>query len=82
MDLQENFKFFEKNRDGLVAKYKGKFIVISSCKVISVHDSFVDGAVSARKKYNDGEYIVKHCIAKEDEKPINFYSRVGVKEQV
>ena len=78
MELQKNFKYFDDNRDALVEKYRGKYVVIHNSAVMSEHDSFAEAAVSARQKYKDGEFIVKHCIPKSEETPIHFYSRVGV----
>ena len=77
-ELQRNFKYFEKNRNAYVKKYRGKFVVISNCAFVSAHESFADAVISARKTFKDGEYIVKHCIPKSEEEPIHFYSRVGV----
>jgi len=36
--LETEWEFYENNRDGLVEKYSGKYIVISGDKVVSAYD--------------------------------------------
>ncbi len=38
--LEKEYQFFQENRNSLIAKYSGRFIVIVGNKVIGDYDSF------------------------------------------
>ena len=64
--LETEWEFYENNRDELVEKYCGKFVVISGNKVVSAYD---DEKIAYRETVKDiplGSFMI-HRVAEEEE---------------
>ena len=64
--LETEWEFYENNRDELVEKYCGKFVVISGNRVVSAYD---DEKIAYRETVKDiplGSFMIHH-IAEEEE---------------
>jgi hypothetical protein len=64
--LDAEWEFYEKNRDGLVEKYCGKYIVISGDKVVSAYDDEQIAYRETIKSIPLGSFMIHH-VAEEEE---------------
>jgi len=64
--LEAEWDFYEKNRNELVEKYCGKFIVISGDKIVSVYDDGRKAYIETVKTIPPGSFMIHH-IAEEEE---------------
>ncbi|MBI9008450.1 MAG: hypothetical protein JEZ05_00335 [Tenericutes bacterium] len=72
--LLSEFEFFATNKEELLKKYYGKFIVIKDQKVQGKYNSIEEAIVSGMKSFELGTFLVKQCIPGSDEQ--TFHSRV------
>ena len=54
--LQKQLEYFKKHQDELVAKYKGKFIVIKDEAVLGVYDTEMEAYTDAKNKFELGTF--------------------------
>lgn len=59
--LDNNYTFFESNFDELYKKYPNKFVVIKSCSVIGVYDSFNAAYNETIKNEEIGTFLIQEC---------------------
>ena len=78
MEFEKNINYFESVRDKLAKEHKGKFVLISGQKIISFHDTRIDGVKEARTKFEPGFFIVMKCVPIEEEEVHVLHSRAGV----
>jgi len=64
--LEAEWEFYENNRDELVEKYCGKFVVISGDKVVSAYDDEKAAYRETVKTIPLGSFMIHH-IAEEEE---------------
>jgi hypothetical protein len=64
--LEAEWEFYEKNRDELVEKYCGKYVVISKNRVVSVYDDQKTAYRKTVKTLPLGSFMIHH-VAKEEE---------------
>jgi hypothetical protein len=64
--LEAEWEFYENNRDELVEKYCGKFVVISGDKVVSAYDDEKTAYRETVKSIPLGSFMIHH-IAEEEE---------------
>ena len=64
--LNTEWDYYEKNRDELVEKYCGKFVVISGDKVVSAYDDEKMAYKETVKSIPLGSFMIHH-IAEEEE---------------
>ena len=70
-------KFFQDNKENLLAKYEGKYVVIKGKAVIGIFDNRIKAIEATRKDHELGTFLVQHVV-KESE--IFFHSRVRIKK--
>ena len=73
--LDAEWEFYENNREELVEKYCGKYVVISGCKVISVYDDDNTAFRETVEKIPLGSFMIHHVL--EEEEVINLSPFVG-----
>ena len=78
MEFEKNINYFESVRDKLATENKDKYVLISGQKIISFHDTRVDGVKEARQKFKPGFFIVMKCVPIEEEEIHVLHSRAGV----
>ena len=64
--LESEWEFYEKNRDDLVEKYCGKYVVISGNKVVSAYD---DEKIAYRETVKNiplGSFMIHHVMEEEE----------------
>ena len=64
--LETEWEFYENNRDELVEKYCGKYIVISGNKVISVYDDENVAYFETAKTIPPGSFMIHHVMEEEE----------------
>ena len=64
--LEAEWKFYENNRNDLVEKYCGKFVVISGDKVVAAYDDEKAALRETIKTIPLGSFMIHH-IAEEEE---------------
>ena len=75
--LQSEFEYYLAHQDDLVAKYRGRFIVIKDCKVIGDYSSELEAVTEASKSHKMGTFLVQHCEPGEESTTQVFHSQVA-----
>ena len=76
--LKKEFEFYKKNQKNLVAKYKGKFVVIKDEEVKNVYNTEIEAYEEAQKEYKLGSFLLQKVEEGENNYSQTFYSRVSV----
>jgi hypothetical protein len=71
--LDQEMKTYEANKDDLLARAKGKFVLIKGDKILGIFESQVDAVNQGYKELGLVPFLVKEV--QELETPIHFYSR-------
>ncbi|MDZ4713195.1 MAG: hypothetical protein SGI89_12845 [bacterium] len=74
--LEKEFKYYIKNQEELVKKYKGKFLVIIGEKVVGDFIDKVTAYNESVKKYELGTFLIQQCLPGKDNYTQTFTSRV------
>lgn len=74
--LEKEFKYFLDHQEELVAKYKGKFIVIVGEEVVGAYDAEGEAYSESIKTYELGTFLIQKCEAGEEPYTEVFHSRV------
>ena len=74
--LETEWEYYENNRDELVEKYCGKYVVISGNKVISAYDDENVAYFETIKTIPLGSFMIHHVM--EDEEVFQLSPFVGV----
>lgn len=75
-NIDAEYKYFEDNRQELLKKFRGKFIVIKQSKVIGSYDSEADAYSETIKLHKLGTFLIQLCLPDKDLPPQVFHSRV------
>ena len=71
--LDNEYKYYQDNKEHFLSQYEGKFIVIKNKEVIGVFDDKITAVEETRKKHELGTFIVQEVIKND---VITFHSRV------
>ncbi len=77
--LEKEFKYYIKNQEELVKKYKGKFLIIKDEKVVGDYIDKVTAYNESVKKYELGTFLIQQCLPGKDNYTQTFTSRVIIK---
>ena len=72
--LEKEYQYFQDNRDSLVEKYSGRFIVIVGNKVEGGYDSFEEAFYKSQETNELGGFLIQECSNNEPSQV--FHSRV------
>jgi hypothetical protein len=64
--LEAEWEFYESNRNELVEKYCGKYIVISGDKVVSAYDDENEAYFETVKTIPRGSFMIHHVMEEEE----------------
>jgi hypothetical protein len=65
---KENYKFFDLNRDAIVAGHIGEYVLIRDCAVIGYFTERMSAYVPlAHTHAEPGSYLIQQCLAEEEE---------------
>ncbi|MEE8483150.1 MAG: DUF5678 domain-containing protein [Nitrospinota bacterium] len=74
--LEKEFKYYIAHQDELVAKYKGKYIVIKGESVIGSYDDEIKALEQTSKNHELGTFLVQKCEPGKENYTQSFHSRV------
>lgn len=76
--LEAEYKYFETNKDEILAKASKRFVVIVGEKVIAEYDDKVIAIQETSKTHKLGTFLVQDLSEKDSDSVIRFHSRVYV----
>jgi hypothetical protein len=76
--LEKEFQFFLKHQDELVAKYRGKFVVIKGEEVLGAYDDENDAIRETSLAHELGTFLVQKCEPGSESYTHTFHSRVAL----
>ncbi|NQV14301.1 hypothetical protein HQ531_02500 [bacterium] len=75
--LEKEYKYYESNKEDLVAKYSGQFIVIYGDKIVGAYTSREDALTQSIKKYKIGAFLIQEVASSSDDDVMMFHSQVA-----
>ena len=61
-EVKKNYTFFKSKLPELLARHKGKYIVIRNEEIVGIYDSDVDALLAAKEKFSDEMYSIQQII--------------------
>jgi Family of unknown function (DUF5678) len=77
MALDKEFKYYLDNQADLVAKYRGKFVVIREDQVVGAYADEVEAVMETSKKFELGTFLVQKVEPGSESYTQTFHSRVA-----
>jgi hypothetical protein len=74
--IMNEYKFYSKNRNKLLKKYQGKYLVIFNKEVVGSYGNEFIAYKESVKKYKLGTFLIQLCLPEDKIKPQMFQSRV------
>jgi hypothetical protein len=75
--LQQEFDYYLKHQDELVARYNGRVLVIHGQRVEGDYSTELEALQAASKKYSPGTVLIQRCEPGRDGYTQTFHSRVS-----
>lgn len=75
--LQKEFQWFLSNRQELLEKYSGRYVVIMKDKVVGDYGTLDDAYTESKKKFELGNFLIQLVAPDEDSFTQTFHSRVA-----
>ena len=66
--LQREFHWYLANRDELVKRYRGRYVVISEQAILADYATAADAYQATVKTHKPGTFIIRRCIPAEEER--------------
>ncbi len=76
--LNHEFKWFLKNRDDLIRRYEGHFLVIKNQEILGVYDDDMDAIRHTISDHELGTFLVQKCTSDPYSITAKFHSWVRV----
>jgi hypothetical protein len=76
--LEKEFRYYLDHQDELVARYKGKYVVIKNGEVIGDYDDETEAIRETSKTYELGTFLVQKCEPGSESYTQVFHSRVAL----
>lgn len=76
-ELMKEFDYYLEHQKELVAKYRGKFVVIKGREVIGVFDSELEAIKETSKHHELGTFLVQKCEPGAESYTHTYHSRVA-----
>jgi hypothetical protein len=77
MALEKEFRYYLDNQADLVAKYRGKFVVIRENQVVGAYADEVEAVMETSKKFELGTFLVQKVEPGTESYTQTFHSRVA-----
>jgi hypothetical protein len=74
--LQNEFDWYLSHQVELVRMYNGKHLVIKDEKVVGAYDTPLEAYINAKKKFEQGTFLIQLCTPGEEAYTATFHSRV------
>jgi hypothetical protein len=78
MKLVDNFHYYVKHHDELVAKYDGRWIVLNNCKVQGDFDTMDEAQKYGREHFGSNKFIIYQVAPGKENYTITYHPRVCV----
>ncbi|MGD0016547.1 MAG: hypothetical protein ABSC38_03395 [Verrucomicrobiia bacterium] len=75
--LEKEFQYYLEHQDELVAKYKGRVIVIKDGAVVGDYDNEIIAVQETQKVYPLGTFLIQRCEPGRANYTRTFHSRVA-----
>ena len=75
--LEKEFHYYLQNKDDLIKKYEGKYLLIKEEEVIGSYESEIEAYTEAQKQFELGTFLIQPCVRGEDSEQQTFHSRVS-----
>ena len=76
--LEPLIAYFREHQAELAISHHGQFVLIHGKTIVGYYDEALGADEEARRRgYKPGEFLIAHCVAIEEEKPVTFHSRVA-----
>lgn len=72
MNLEQELKTFEENKEKLLAEKKGRFVLIKGDQIVSDFVSYEDALSDGYKRFGNKEFLVKQVVETES---VNLFSK-------
>lgn len=72
--FEKELNFFIAHQEELVGKYRGKILVLVGEEVVGVHNTYLEAYNEARKRYEDGTFMLQLCIPGPEAYTVSVYS--------
>lgn len=59
--LSKEYKYFIDNKERLLRKYYGEFVVIKDCKIIGVYKSLECAIIATTANHKIGTFLIQEC---------------------
>jgi len=76
--LEKDEQWFEENRKGLLAKHKGKWIVVHKRKCIGIYDSFGEAFSKGTEATGSEEILVREVTEKDEPMDLSINIALGL----
>ena len=77
MSLEKELIYFRNHQEEFAEKYPGQFVLICDQTIEGFYDDEVEAYLVAKKKFQNGAFLLRRCIRKEEETVAIFHSRVA-----
>ena len=77
MSLEEELSYFRDHQEQFAKEHTGQFVLICNQTVEGFYGDEIEAYVAAKRKFQDGTFLLRQCIRKEEEKAAIFRSRVA-----
>jgi hypothetical protein len=74
--LDREFKYYLANKEELVKKHLGKYLIIKDEAVVGVYDSELAAYSYGTSKYALGTFLIQQCLPGDENYTQTFHSRV------
>jgi len=75
--LEREFLFYIDHQDELVAKYRGRFVVIKGHEVLGVYDDELEAISASAQDHEVGTFLVQKVEPGEENYTQHFHTRVS-----
>lgn len=73
-NLAVEITFYKDNKDEILKKYNGRYVVIVGNKIVGIYDKKEDAVLETMKDHEMGSFLVKHVT---EEERVAILSRVA-----
>lgn len=74
--LDKEFQYYLANKDELIKKYLGKYLIINDETVVGVYDTEMDAYTNGMSKFSLGTFLIQQCLPGDENYTQTFHSRV------
>ena len=75
--LNKEIQYYSEHEKDLLSKYHGKFVVIAGSSFVGAFDSNAEAYQHAIEHFEAGTFLIRHCVATEEQQKVVFHSRVS-----